>query len=78
MIDTGKVKQQRYHEPSNTSTLKEVFVSQAEAVQRRGRAGRVRSGFCFRLYTKKRFDKKYMPLLFDSISMQSLFLAHDI
>lgn len=56
VIDTGKVKQTRYHEASNTASLKEMFVSQAEATQRRGRAGRVRSGFCFRLYTRVRFD----------------------
>eukprot|EP00397_Hematodinium_sp_SG-2012_P037782 GEMP01040999.1.p1 GENE.GEMP01040999.1~~GEMP01040999.1.p1 ORF type:complete len:421 (+),score=107.19 GEMP01040999.1:328-1590(+) len=33
-----------------------MFVSQAEATQRRGRAGRIRSGFCFRLYTRSRFE----------------------
>ena len=60
VIDSGKVKQQKYHEPTNTSSLKEVFVSRAEAIQRKGRAGRVRPGFCFRLYTKKRFDKRFL------------------
>eukprot|EP00392_Amoebophrya_sp_AT5.2_P011095 g11170.t1 len=59
VIDTGKVKQNSYHEASNSSSLKEVFVSRAEATQRKGRAGRVRSGFCYRLYTKFRFDEKF-------------------
>ena len=36
------------------SVLEEVFISKASAKQRQGRAGRVRDGFCFRLYTKKR------------------------
>ncbi|CAE8599166.1 unnamed protein product, partial [Polarella glacialis] len=45
VVDAGKVKSQRYHEPSNTSSLKEQFVSKAEVLQRRGRAGRVQAGF---------------------------------
>jgi hypothetical protein len=35
----------------------EDFVSQASATQRRGRAGRVRPGICFALYTRQRFDR---------------------
>ncbi|TSM12535.1 ATP-dependent RNA helicase DHX29 [Bagarius yarrelli] len=46
----------RYHEGSQMSSLVETFVSKASAVQRQGRAGRVRDGFCFRLYTKARFN----------------------
>ncbi|XP_017345431.1 ATP-dependent RNA helicase DHX29 [Ictalurus punctatus] len=56
VIDTGKTKENRYHEGSQMSSLVETFVSKASAVQRQGRAGRVRSGFCFRLYTKTRFN----------------------
>ncbi|KAF5899942.1 ATP-dependent RNA helicase DHX29, partial [Clarias magur] len=56
VIDTGKTKENRYHEGSQMSSLVETFVSKASAVQRQGRAGRVRNGFCFRLYTKARFN----------------------
>lgn len=45
----------RYHESSQMSSLVETFVSKASALQRQGRAGRVRNGFCFRLYPKYRF-----------------------
>ena len=62
VIDAGKVKQQQFHEPSSTSSLKEVFVSRAESTQRRGRAGRVREGFCFRLYTEKRFKERFSEM----------------
>ena len=47
----------RYIETSQMSHLEEVFVSKASAKQRQGRAGRVREGICFRLYTKHKYDK---------------------
>uniref|UniRef100_A0A8B9JZJ7 ATP-dependent RNA helicase DHX29 n=1 Tax=Astyanax mexicanus TaxID=7994 RepID=A0A8B9JZJ7_ASTMX len=56
VIDTGRTKENRYHESSQMSSLVETFVSKASALQRQGRAGRVRSGFCFRLYPKFRFN----------------------
>jgi len=62
VIDAGKVKSQRYHEPTNTSSLKEQFVSRAETLQRRGRAGRVREGFCFHLFTQARFSLRLQEM----------------
>lgn len=59
VVDTGRVKQQTYFESTSTSSLKEQFVSQAEATQRRGRAGRVQPGVCFHLFTEKRFDNDF-------------------
>ncbi|XP_069483380.1 ATP-dependent RNA helicase DHX29 [Ambystoma mexicanum] len=56
VIDTGRTKENRYHESSQMSSLVETFVSKASALQRQGRAGRVRDGFCFRMYTKERFE----------------------
>ena len=38
-------------ETSQMSALEEVFISRANCQQRAGRAGRVRPGFCFRLFT---------------------------
>ncbi|KAG7248904.1 hypothetical protein CRUP_023462, partial [Coryphaenoides rupestris] len=54
VIDSGKTKENKYHESSQMSSLVETFVSKASALQRQGRAGRVRNGFCFRLYPKFR------------------------
>lgn len=47
----------RYNERSQMSSLTEVFISKANARQRQGRAGRVREGFCFRLYTAEKYKK---------------------
>ncbi|KAM3939787.1 ATP-dependent RNA helicase DHX29 [Leptodactylus fuscus] len=55
VIDAGRTKENRYHESSQMSSLVETFISKASALQRQGRAGRVRDGFCFRLYTQERF-----------------------
>ncbi|KAM6157410.1 ATP-dependent RNA helicase DHX29 isoform 2-T2 [Erethizon dorsatum] len=56
VIDTGRTKENKYHESSQMSSLVETFISKASALQRQGRAGRVRDGFCFRLYTRERFE----------------------
>jgi Helicase associated domain (HA2), ratchet-like len=40
---------------SQMATFLPVWVSKASAAQRRGRAGRVREGVCYRLYTSERY-----------------------
>ncbi|XP_071825877.1 ATP-dependent RNA helicase dhx29-like isoform X2 [Apostichopus japonicus] len=57
VIDTGKVKENRYNEQRKMSSLEEVFISQASAKQRQGRAGRVRDGICFRMFTKYKYSQ---------------------
>uniref|UniRef100_A0A3Q3FX65 ATP-dependent RNA helicase DHX29 n=1 Tax=Kryptolebias marmoratus TaxID=37003 RepID=A0A3Q3FX65_KRYMA len=66
VIDCGKTKENKYHESSQMSSLVETFVSKASALQRQGRAGRVRSGFCFRLYPKYRETENQCSVVFDS------------
>ncbi|XP_039606285.1 ATP-dependent RNA helicase DHX29 [Polypterus senegalus] len=56
VIDSGKTKENRYHESSQMSSLVETFVSKASAHQRQGRAGRIREGFCFRLFSQERYE----------------------
>ena len=56
VIDTGKHREMRFDERRQLSRLIECFVSKANAKQRRGRAGRVRNGLCFHLFTKARHD----------------------
>ena len=57
VIDTGKHKEMRFDERRQLSRLIEAFISQANALQRRGRAGRVQKGLCFHLFTKERFQR---------------------
>ena len=48
----------RYDSTKGMESLEEVWESQANARQRRGRAGRVTSGVCFHLFTSYRFGHK--------------------
>ncbi|KAI4298953.1 hypothetical protein L6164_032458 [Bauhinia variegata] len=61
VIDCGKHKENRYNPQKKLSSMVEDWISQANARQRRGRAGRVRPGLCFCLYTRHRFEKLMRP-----------------
>ncbi|KAL6703534.1 putative ATP-dependent RNA helicase ucp12 [Coniothyrium glycines] len=52
VIDTGRVKETSYDPHSNMVRLAETWASRAACKQRRGRAGRVRAGDCYKLYTR--------------------------
>ncbi|XP_068623976.1 ATP-dependent RNA helicase DHX30-like [Battus philenor] len=60
VVDTGAHKENRIKEGTGTASLETVWVSQAGAKQRTGRAGRVQPGQCFRLYTQKR-EESFTP-----------------
>ena len=51
VIDTGRVKEIQYNEISNCPALVETWCSKASARQRQGRAGRVRPGLCFQMFS---------------------------
>eukprot|EP00794_Sanderia_malayensis_P009820 gene9820-10828_t len=64
IIDCGFVKLKAYNPSSGIESLVVVLVSQASATQRAGRAGRVRSGKAYRLYTEDAYhdlEKKTCP-----------------
>ncbi|AAS52778.2 AER094Cp [Eremothecium gossypii ATCC 10895] len=51
-VDTGRAKVMHYDPKNHSTALIEAFISKAEANQRRGRAGRVRNGYSYKLYSK--------------------------
>ena len=52
VVDAGRARRARFDPGSGMSRLVTERVSRAEAEQRRGRAGRVAPGLCFRLWTR--------------------------
>lgn len=52
VVDGGRVRRARFDPASGMTRLVTERVSRAEAEQRRGRAGRVAEGQCFRLWTR--------------------------
>ncbi|MGL4524328.1 MAG: helicase-related protein [Spirochaetia bacterium] len=58
VIDSGLCKENAYNPHTFISTLSEKSISRASANQRKGRAGRTQSGFCYRLYSKLDFDAR--------------------
>ncbi|CAN8244837.1 unnamed protein product [Cochlearia groenlandica] len=61
VIDSGKHKENRYNPQKKLSSMVEDWISQANARQRTGRAGRVKPGICFSLYTCHRFENLMRP-----------------
>ncbi|KAF6203963.1 hypothetical protein GE061_002301, partial [Apolygus lucorum] len=60
VIDSGKVKEKSYNALTGVSQLSTVWISKSCALQRRGRAGRVQSGVCYRMYSSIRYEA--MPM----------------
>jgi ATP-dependent RNA helicase DHX57 len=52
VIDSGRVKETSYDPQNNMRKLEEVWASRAACKQRRGRAGRVQAGKCYKLFTR--------------------------
>lgn len=56
VIDTGKVKTKRFSSLCGFETMTIETISKAQACQRTGRAGRLSSGICYRLYTEEEYS----------------------
>eukprot|EP00026_Physarum_polycephalum_P000677 Phypoly_transcript_00678.p1 GENE.Phypoly_transcript_00678~~Phypoly_transcript_00678.p1 ORF type:complete len:1395 (+),score=271.52 Phypoly_transcript_00678:28-4212(+) len=57
VVDCGRMKENRYDPVNRMPQLVEVWESKANARQRKGRAGRVQEGICYRMYTSQRHTK---------------------
>lgn len=58
VVDCGKYKSRQNIAATGLERLVVEDISQAQATQRAGRAGRVHPGLCFRLYTEDNFDSR--------------------
>lgn len=61
VIDTGRVKETNYSPDSDMVRLLETWASRAACRQRKGRAGRVKAGYCYKLYMRA-IEEKKMPV----------------
>lgn len=57
VIDSGVVKQKTFNPSNRVESLKVTKISQAQAWQRTGRAGRESEGTCYRVYPIAEFNK---------------------
>ncbi|AFI31622.1 helicase-related protein [Borrelia crocidurae] len=56
VIDSGKVKTNKFQMKTHTYSLQEVPISKSSATQRAGRAGRLSKGTCYRLYKRDEYQ----------------------
>ena len=72
VIDPGFVKQNAYDPKLGMDSLVVTPISQAQAKQRAGRAGRTGPGKCFRLYTESAYTSEMLPTTIPEIQRQNL------
>lgn len=60
VIDCGQMKEKRFDANRNMESLDLVWESRANAMQRKGRAGRVMPGICIHLFTSHRFYNHFI------------------
>lgn len=58
VIESGRAKKVTYDHTLRCAALSESWVSHASTIQRRGRAGRTNTGFCYYLYEKEFHERE--------------------
>lgn len=72
VIDPGFVKQKVYNSKTGMDSLIVTPISQAQAKQRAGRAGRTGPGKCYRLYTERAYNEEMLATSVPEIQRTNL------
>ncbi|KAG0022313.1 ATPdependent RNA helicase [Podila clonocystis] len=72
VVDSGFVKLRAYNPRTGMETLTTTAISQASAHQRSGRAGRIKNGKAYRLYTEDSFQKNMRQISVPEIQRSNL------
>ena len=72
VVDTGFVKQKAFNPKLGMESLLVMPISQAQADQRAGRAGRTGPGKCYRLYTEQAYNNELLPSSIPEIQRTNL------
>lgn len=72
VVDAGFCKLKVYNPKVGMDALQITPISQANATQRTGRAGRTGSGFCYRLYTEMAYRNEMFPSTIPEIQRTNL------
>ncbi|CAB9502970.1 splicing factor ATP-dependent RNA helicase [Seminavis robusta] len=80
VIESGRAKKMKFDHTLRTSVLSADWVSRASTIQRKGRAGRTNSGFCYYLYSEdfhqQMRDYDTPNILEESVDSLILFSMH--
>ena len=57
VVDSGLEFSRKYDAEKKINIMNTALITKAQMLQRRGRAGRTKNGYCYHLYTKEEMDK---------------------
>ena len=74
VVDSGLCRRARFNPRQGITTLETVNISQASAIQRAGRAGRLSAGTCYRIDTAEKWQRRlaFEPAEIDIAELTSL------